>query len=48
MLPLETMQKERSLVKATLVWRPTCEDWKLKIEDNKKKMERIPRKKDHR
>ncbi|RVW13534.1 hypothetical protein CK203_101460 [Vitis vinifera] len=47
MLPLETMQKEESLVKATLVWRPPWEDCKLKIEDNKKKMERIPRKKNH-
>ncbi|RVW51241.1 hypothetical protein CK203_111836 [Vitis vinifera] len=35
MLPLETMQKEESLVKATL------------IEGNKKKLERIPRKKNH-
>ncbi|KAL6349847.1 hypothetical protein AAG906_001734 [Vitis piasezkii] len=47
MLPLETMQKEGSLVKATLVWKPPWEDCKLKIEDNNKKMERIPRKKDH-
>ncbi|RVW19492.1 putative mitochondrial protein [Vitis vinifera] len=46
-LPLETMQKEGSLVKATLAWRPPWENYKLKIEGNKKKLERIPRKKNH-
>ena len=38
--------KERVLM-MTQVWKPPWEDCKLKVEDNKKKMERIPRKKDH-
>ncbi|RVW70631.1 hypothetical protein CK203_056516 [Vitis vinifera] len=42
MSPLETMQKEESLVKD---WRPPWENCKLRTKDNKKKVERIPRKK---
>ncbi|KAL6345561.1 hypothetical protein AAG906_017288 [Vitis piasezkii] len=41
---LETMQKEESLVKD---WRPPWENCKLRTKDNKKKVERIPRKKNH-